>query len=102
MTEEHPPKDAYDAHFLRKLLNKSIARTDHEPTDETTGVVLPTVEVAYTLRPLFREDVVLVAPQQDGVLVNVRTNEQVSTDDIDGDQFVDLRLTDVWTRDADE
>lgn len=97
MTEEYPPKDAYDSHKLRKLLNKAVRQI--EQMDDPTGIILPTESLAQTLEPLLRDDLLVLAPHNDGWLLDVSTQtvyDKQKKSEANG--VIDLRLA---TRHAD-
>ncbi len=97
MTEEHPPTESYESNKLRKLLNKTSRQTDL--MDDPRGVIFPTRSLANLLRPLIRDELLVLAPYGMGRLIDTEGNIFSPANMNIEESYMDLRLTDTWALD---
>jgi hypothetical protein len=84
-------RDAAEQHKLRTLLNKVTADVRTESITDVWGVVVPTADLAHTLKGVIRDDVCLLAPYEQDCLIDVRTGRVYTEEEVDS-AVMDLRL----------
>lgn len=84
-------RNARDGHKLRTLLNKVTDDIRTESMTDVWGIVVPTVDLAHTLKGVIRDDVCLLAPYEHDRVIDVRTGWVYDESEIDS-AVMDLRL----------
>jgi hypothetical protein len=84
-------REAAEQHKLRTLLNTVAEDVRMESMTDVWGIVIPTVDLAHTLKGVIRDDVCLLAPYEHDRLIDVRTGWVYESEEIDS-AVMDLRL----------